>query len=260
MRFSVLAMATTLTFLVAGNPFPPLHPIRRPFRMPVTNTTSQPVNIGTIVFPAMDMLDIFGPLDALQLVAKNRHLNLHLVAATLDPVTTAPQAAGMNPFNSSFWPTIQPTATFYDDLDLDVLIVPGGPGIRAPGLEPIVEYVKRYYPRVKHLITICTGTSFAARAGVLDGKSATTNKAAWKLITDMGPNVKWVSPARYVNDGNVWTSSGITSGLDLIIAFIHQIYGEEMATKISRIMEYIPNAADWDPFADINGVEPTGRY
>ncbi|KAK2047502.1 DJ-1/PfpI family protein [Colletotrichum somersetense] len=260
MRLSLLIMATTLMFLVAGNPFPPIHPTHRPLKFPVTNTTSPPINIGTIVFRAMDMLDIFGPLDALQLVAKNRQLNLHLVAANLDPVTTAPQAAGMNPFNSSFWPTIQPTATFDDDLDLDVLIVPGGPGIRAPGLEPIVEYVKRYYPRVKHLITICTGTSFAARAGVLDGKRATTNKAAWKLITDMGPKVKWVSPARYVNDGKVWTSSGITSGLDLTIAFICQVYGEEMATKVSRIMEYIPNDAEWDPFAEVNGVEPTGRY
>ncbi|KAK1972105.1 DJ-1/PfpI family protein [Colletotrichum sublineola] len=254
-------MATTLTLLVAGNPFPLLLPqTHRPFRIPATNTTSPPVNIGTVVFRAMDMLDIFGPLDALQLVAKNRHLNLHLIAATLDPVTTAPQAAGMNAYNSSFWPTIQPTATFDDDLDLDVLLIPGGPGIRAPGLEPIVDYVKRYYPRVKYLISICTGASFAARSGVLDGKRATTNKASWKLITDMGPKVKWVSPARYVNDGNVWTSSGVSSGLDLIMAFIDQVYGEEMATKVGRIMEYIPNDSDWDPFADINGVTPTGHY
>ncbi|KZL86956.1 dj-1 family protein [Colletotrichum incanum] len=262
MRLPILTIATTLTSLVAGNPFP--HRTRdtltpAPF-IPTTNATSPPVNFGTIVFRAMDMLDIFGPLDALQLVAHNRHLNLHLIAATLDPVTTAPQAAGMNTYNSSFWPTIQPTATFADDLDLDVLIVPGGPGIRAAGLEPIVEYVKRYYPKVKYLITICTGTSLAARAGVLDGKRATTNKAAWKLITGMGPNAKWVSPARYVADGNVWSSSGVTSGLDLIIAFIKEVYGEELATKVSRIMEYVPNAADWDPFAEVNGVEPTNNY
>ncbi|KZL77453.1 DJ-1/PfpI family protein [Colletotrichum tofieldiae] len=262
MRLTILTIATALTSLVAGNPFP--HKTRNtltpaPFT-PATNTTSPPVSFGAIVFRAMDMLDIFGPLDALQLVAHNRHLNLHLIAATLDPVTTAPQGAGTNAYNSSFWPTIQPTATFDDALDLDVLIVPGGPGIRYPGLEPIVEYVKRYYPKVKYLITICTGASFAAKAGVLDGKSATTNKAAWKLITAMAPDAEWVSPARYVADGNVWSSSGVTSGLDLIIAFIKEVYGEELATKVSRIMEYVPNAADWDPFADINGVEPTNSY
>ncbi|WQF81713.1 Putative class I glutamine amidotransferase [Colletotrichum destructivum] len=257
MRLITPTVAIALASLVAGSPS--LHRTRNTPCVPSTNTTSPPVNFGAIVFRAMDMLDIFGPLDALQLVAHNRHLNLHLIAATLDPVTTAPQAAGMNVYNSSFWPTIQPTATFDDDLDLDILIVPGGPGIRAPGLEHIVEYVRRSYPRVKYLITICTGASFAAKAGALDGKRATTNKAAWKLITAMGPNVEWVSPARYVADGNVWTSSGVSSGLDLTVAFIKEVYGEELATKVSRIMEYVPNPADWDPFAEINGVGPTNN-
>ncbi|TQN68762.1 Isonitrile hydratase [Colletotrichum shisoi] len=258
MRLVTPTAAVALASLVAGSPS--LHRTRNTPCVPSTNTTSPPVNFGAIVFRAMDMLDIFGPLDALQLVAHNRHLNLHLIAATLDPVTTAPQAAGMNVYNSSFWPTIQPTATFDDDLDLDVLIVPGGPGTRAPGLEHIVEYVRRYHPKVKYLITICTGASFAAKAGALDGKRATTNKAAWKLITAMGPNVQWVSPARYVVDGNVWTSSGVSSGLDLTVAFIKEVYGEELATKVGRVMEYVPNPADWDPFAEINGVGPTNNF
>ncbi|OHE97686.1 DJ-1/PfpI family protein [Colletotrichum orchidophilum] len=252
MRFSIMAVAAATVSLGAGNP---LHSTRS--TPVITINSTLPVTFGAIVFRAMDMLDLFGPLDALQLAAFNRRMNLHLIAATLDPVTTAPQSAGMNAHNSSWWPTIQPTNTFEDDLDLDVLIVPGGPGVRAPGLEPIVEYVKNYYPRVKYLITICTGASFAAKAGALDGKRVTTNKAAWELITSQAPDAKWVSPARYVVDGNIWTSSGVTSGLDLTLEFIKQVYGEELATKVARIMEFVPHPADWDPFADINGVEPT---
>ncbi|WYZ37262.1 hypothetical protein EsH8_II_000768 [Colletotrichum jinshuiense] len=252
MRFSLLTIMTMAVTLVAGKP---LHITRR-----ATNGTGEPpVNYGVIVFRALDMLDIWGPLDALQIAAHNRHMNLHIIAATLDPVTTETSSASMNPYNSSFWPLIQPTNTFDDDLDLDVLIVPGGPGIRSPGLEPIVDYIAKYYPKVKYLISICTGASFAAKAGVLDGKRVTTNKAAWATITAMAPKAKWVSPARYVSDGNVWSSSGVTSGLDLIIAFIKDVYGEALATKVSNVMEYVPNAADWDPFAEINNVEPTSN-
>ncbi|KAL2882439.1 hypothetical protein SGCOL_002179 [Colletotrichum sp. CLE4] len=258
MRLSLFAIVASAAALVVGTSFQStLHNTHNTRNTPTANTTILPVTFGAILFRAMDMLDLFGPLDALQLASFNRHMSLHLIAATLDPVTTAPQSPGMNAYSSSWWPTIQPTNTFDDELDLDVLIVPGGPGVRAPGLEPIVEYVKKYAPRVKYLVTICTGASLAARAGVLDEKRATTNKAAWELITAQAPDAKWVSPARYVVDGNVWTSSGVTSGLDLTLEFIKQVYGEELATKVARIMEFIPHAADWDPFADINGVEPT---
>ncbi|CCF39386.1 hypothetical protein CH063_10236, partial [Colletotrichum higginsianum] len=52
----------------------------------------------------------------------------------------------------------------------------------------------------------------------------------------------------------------VSSGLDLTVAFIKEVYGEELATKVSRIMEYVPNPADWDPFAEINGVGPTNNF
>lgn len=101
----------------------------------------------------------------------------------------------MNPKNSSFYPTFNPTHTFDDilngNVDLDVLIVPGGIGVRNPDLAPEIDFVKKVFPRLKYLITICTGSSIAARAGVLDGKRATTNKSAWKEVVPLGPNVKW---------------------------------------------------------------------
>ncbi|KXH55143.1 DJ-1/PfpI family protein [Colletotrichum nymphaeae SA-01] len=255
MRLSLLATtASAAAALIAGTT-----PHSTPNTRSIAANTTLPVTFGAVLFQAMEMLDLIGPIDALQLVAYNRHVNLHLVAATLDPVTTAPVSPSSNTYNSSWWPTFQPTNTFDDDLDLDVLILPGGPGVRAPGLEPIVEYVRKHAPRVKYLVTICTGASLAARAGALDGRRVTTNKAAWGLITAQAPLAKWVSPARYVVDGNVWTSSGVTSGLDLIMEFIKQVYGEELSTKVATIMEFVPHAADWDPFAEINGVEPTNN-
>ncbi|KAH8899502.1 class I glutamine amidotransferase-like protein [Thozetella sp. PMI_491] len=216
------------------------------------NITSVPLSYGMVLFQGFDMVDIFGPLDVLQLHARAYQLNLSLLAATMDPVTTEPFSAAMNPLNSSFWPTLPPTHTFDNAPPLDVLIVPGGPGARNPDLQPQVDFIKRTYPTLQYLISICTGAGVAARAGVLDGKRVTTNKAAWATITAMGPDVKWVAPARWVVDGNIWPSSGVTAGLDLTYRFIETVYptGTADTYKYSGLQEYEPiTNSSYDPFA-----------
>ena len=84
-------------------------------------------------------------------------------------------------------------------------MIPGGLGTRAPGtgLDTTIAFIKARYPTVKYLISVCTGAGVVARAGVLDGKCATTNKLAWATTTPWGPKVKWVAEARWVQDGNV---------------------------------------------------------
>ncbi|KAF4975604.1 hypothetical protein FZEAL_7634 [Fusarium zealandicum] len=220
---------------------------------------SQIRNIGVVLFRAFDMIDVFGTLDPLQLLAHMAQpLNLHLIAETLEPVTTEP--ISMNKFNSSFWPTVNPTKTFADDVDLDVLIVPGGPGARSPELGAVTDYIAKMYPRVKVLMTICTGSGVAARAGVLDGHLATTNKNAWAAMTSMGPKVNWVSPARFVIDGKVWSSSGVTSALDLVFAFIETYWGSEQSQRIAGIIEHVPRIATDDPFSAKFNITPTDAH
>ena len=117
-----------------------------------------------------------------------------------------------------------------------------------------IAFVKERYPCLQYLITICTGAGIAARAGVLDGKYATTNKRAWDETIALGPKVNWVAVARWVVDGNIWTSSGISADIDLTIAFLEAIYGNETATTIANTMEYErhTNSTD-DPFAALYG-------
>lgn len=78
--------------------------------------------------------------------------------------------AVMNPFNSSVFQKIVPTHTFETAPDLDVLIIPGGAGIRSPYLNNTLKYIRETAPKVKHVITICTGSALAARAGIMNGK------------------------------------------------------------------------------------------
>ncbi|KAF5011992.1 hypothetical protein FDECE_1932 [Fusarium decemcellulare] len=216
-----------------------------------------PVNWGVLAFPGIDLVDVFGPLEVLYFVAGNRHLNVKIITPTEDSIIVTPPMK--NPHNSTFSPEIVGRATFDDELDLDVLLVPGGAAARDPSLTYVDDYVKKMFPKVKYFLTVCTGAIFAARAGVLEGKRATTNKNAWDLVTAEGNNITWVAPARYVIDGNVWSSSGVSAGIDLTFAFVKEFYGEELHDRISILTEVIPRAHDDDPFTDMLGIPHQGQ-
>ncbi|KAI8264564.1 amidohydrolase [Colletotrichum sp. SAR11_239] len=229
----------------------------------------KPLNFGIVVFPAFQALDVFGPLDALNLLSRSYEMNLSVIAETLEPVSTkqipgAQQQPGAIPAtgpavpaaNSDFGQTILPTHTFQTAPPLDVLIVPGGQGTRYAGIRASIDFIKGRFPQLQYLITVCTGAGVAARAGVLDGKRATTNKLSWEQTIALRPEVNWVHKARWVEDGNVWTSSGISAGIDVTFAWIAAVYGKDLAKNIADRMEYTPvEDSSWDPFADRWGAK-----
>ncbi|KAK8090767.1 hypothetical protein PG994_000272 [Apiospora phragmitis] len=113
-----------------------------------------------------------------------------MIAATLDPVSTAPRAMSVS--NSSFGEVIVPSHTFDSvvrdqSLELDMLLVPGGLGTRAPDLDNTIQFVRDVFPRLRYLVASCTGAGIATRAGVLDGRRATTNKRSWAVTVAYGP-------------------------------------------------------------------------
>ncbi|KAK3291773.1 DJ-1/PfpI family protein [Chaetomium fimeti] len=219
-------------------------------------TPLPPIKYGMILFRSFEPLDVFGPLEALHMLSKIRHLQLFLISETMEVVTTQPVVAAMNPMNSTMYPTLPPTHTLSTvPDDLDVLMIPGGLGTRSPLINATIDYIAATYPKVKYLITVCTGSALAARAGILDGKRATTNKASWDANVIYGPKVKWVPRARWVVDGNVWTSSGISAGIDATLAFIEEMYGKENATYVANLMEYERHGdPNRDPFSDVFNV------
>jgi len=264
MKFSLSALSASLLLLAGAGPgvsASPLHSSNE------TCISPRPIpdfkgsdfrNFGVVMFRGLDMIDVFGTLDPLQLMSlSTQQMRLHLIAETLEPITTEP--GRMNPHNSTFFPIFPVTDTFEsaEELDLDVLIIPGGGGVRNPTLQAEEEFIRKMYPRVKLMLTVCTGAGLAARAGVLDGRMATTNKAAWATMTEWGPKVQWVSPARYVMDGNIWSSSGVTSALDLVFAFIETYWGTEEKNRVAGIIEHEPREWDDDPFSDIHDIPPT---
>lgn len=132
-----------------------------------------------------------------------------------------------------------------------MLLVPGGMGTRSEEtIKPVIEFLRRFCsPDGPYVVTICTGSAVLARTGVLDGRRATTNKIRFESTAASRPQVEWVRKARWVVDGNVWTSSGISAGIDVTLAFIQEHYGRETALETARVLEYEWHEdADRDPF------------
>ncbi|KAH7099709.1 class I glutamine amidotransferase-like protein, partial [Auriculariales sp. MPI-PUGE-AT-0066] len=201
-----------------------------------------------------EVLDVFGPMSPLNMLANTTpNLTMSIISASLDPVSSASINAGA--MASNFGQSIVPTHTLASPpQDLDVLFVPGGSGTRANAteLQPYFDFIKAQYPTLKYLVSVCTGATMLARAGVLDGRQATTNKFSWEFGTSTGPEVDWVPHARWVVDGNIWTTSGVSAGVDGTFAWIKHLWGEEKTQRIANILEYEREMnSTADPFADI---------
>lgn len=131
-------------------------------------------------------------------------MSLSIIAHSAGPVSAGTSAGVLQP-------SVLATHSFADAPRLDVLLVPGGRGTRRndSGVE---DFVRQRFARLDYLLSVCTGAVSLAKAGVLGGRRATTNKAAWAWATSHGDNVTWVPAARWVEDGKVWTSSGVSAG------------------------------------------------
>ncbi|CZR68479.1 related to ThiJ/PfpI family protein [Phialocephala subalpina] len=213
------------------------------------SSTQPPHHYAIILYPGFQALDIFGPLDILNIIAiSHPNLTISLLSSTLDPVSTILPSSSSPTFGQS----ITPTHTFSSPpKDIDVLLVPGGFGSRDPEIvKPAVEFIAKIYPSLKWLLTICTGSVVAAKSGVLNGKKATTYKRMLEWGAREGPEVKWVQKGRWVEDGNVWSSSGIAAGIDLMYAWVAHVYGEEVSKGVADASEYVRRGRDDDPFAE----------
>lgn len=164
-----------------------------------------------------------------------------------------------------------PTHTFDAPLeDLVVLFVPGGIETRGEALvAPAVEFVGKMYPRLGYLVSVCTGATIVAKTGLLFLTVASwvqlhskfdhlhySALAYQPLIGNSpGPNANWIPQARWVADGNIWSSPGVSTGIDVAYAFIAALYWDDVAGGIANSSDCVrwldPN---YDPFAAVWNV------
>ncbi len=179
--------------------------------------------IGMLIFPRLTQLDMTGPYEVLARVPNTK---VHLVAHSLDPVTTD---RGMQ---------IVPTVTLADCPQLDLVMVPGGPGQQDLMEDAaVLDFLRRQAAGAKYVTSVCTGSLVLGAAGLLKGKRATSHWAAVDHLRLLGaiPTSEHV-----VIDGNIITGAGVTSGIDFALKVAAVLEGEEVARQIQLQIEYDP--------------------
>lgn len=175
------------------------------------------------------------------------------------PLSLYPDPTLINPIHK-LNPTLLATHSFATAPPLDVLIVPGGAGqflLDNENNRTMESFIASRFEETQYVLSVCTGATALARAGVLKGRRATTNKAVWKWATDErhGEGIEWVPSARWVVDGKVWTSSGVAAGMDMMWAFVGHYYGWGVANRTVNEIEYTPHTdSRWDAFAVVHDV------
>jgi transcriptional regulator GlxA family with amidase domain len=187
------------------------------------------MNFGIIVFPEVEELDFVGPWEMLTMWSKLAAGPQHclIVAEKREPVVCA---KGLS---------VNPHVSFADCPPLDYLLVPGGMGTRREVDNPeMVRFLAAQAAGCKALLSVCTGAFVLHAAGLLSGKTATTHWGSLDRLRALG-DVSVVEQ-RFVQDGDVWTSAGVSAGTDLMLAFIAHTAGEEAAARVQLQAEYYP--------------------
>lgn len=178
---------------------------------------------GLLIFPGLTQLDMTGPYEVL---ARLPGWRAEIVAKTMDPVRTD---KGL---------TILPTLDFASAPQLDLLVVPGGPGTDDLLLDAeAVAFVRRQGLAAEYIFGICTGSMLLGAAGLLKGKRAGGHWSARDLLSQFGAIP---SDARMTVDGNLYTAGGVTSGIDMALKLAADLVGEDTAKQIQLQIEYDP--------------------
>ena len=217
-----------------------------------TSSQSRPLTLGVILYPGFELLDVFGPLEMFASVGRAR-LVPHMVAERAGPVAAGTVADG------PAGPHVVAEFGFDDAPALDLLLLPGGIGT-FPELanEELMTFLRERSRSAQITMSVCSGSALLAKSGVLDGHRATSNKQFFSLATAQSAAVEWVEAARWVDDGAVVTSSGVSAGIDMALAVIARLFGADAAEQIAVGTEYTWHRdADVDPFvAYLNQLAP----
>lgn len=213
--------------------------------MPESPTLAAPLQVGGLLYPNFELLDLFGPLEMFSLLG-SAGARIHLIAETPGPVPSAMGADG------PLGPKAVADHGFSDAPRLDILLIPGGFGT-IPQLEnpAMLQFLRARAADTAVIASVCTGSALLARAGLLDGLRATSNKQFFDLARSQSDRVQWVERARWVDAGQFVTSSGVSAGTDMALALIARLLGQQAAEQVADAAEYTWHRdADSDPFAD----------
>src|SRR6195256_3226876 len=210
------------------------------------------IMIGVLVFPDFQLLDAAGPISVFEIAARfaGERASIKVLAATPGPVRSS---SGVEMLARGFKPSGA----------ISTLIVAGGQGVRtAANCAKTLAFVRAIAKRGIRVASVCSGAYVLAEAGLLDGRRATTHWERTRHFVSAYPMVKLEPDRIYVRDGNIWSSAGISAGIDLALAMAAEDFGDEVAQKTARqLVLYHRRSGGQSQFSSLLELKaPAGRF
>lgn len=190
-------------------------------------------NVVMLAFEGSEIIDVVGPMDvfaAVNHISRESGIGmpyrLAILADTAGPIATS---SGLMLIAEGSW-------RVWKD-EIDTLIVSGGPDPSVlTSNKSVIEWIRSKVDSVRRLVSICTGAFVLAEAGVLHGRRATTHWMATRRLSADYPGVTVEIDPIFVRDGSVYTSAGVTAGMDLALSLVEEDFGREMAIRVARLL------------------------
>ena len=185
--------------------------------------------VGILLYPDAEELDWAGPFEVFGMAAMGKDLAVKTIAQTQDPVVCA---KGLR---------VLPDYDFESAPPLDVVVVPGGQGSRVEMDNPVlVDWLAAAAAPCTWVTSVCTGSILLCRAGLAKGCEITTHWGYIETLRELAPDSKVLEDVRYVRDGRVVTSAGVSAGIDMSLWLVGEIYGADHARLTRKWMQYDP--------------------
>lgn len=183
------------------------------------------MEIAILLFDKFETLDVFGPVEIFGRLPNQYKMQFYSLAGgwitSTQGVTVLTQSINAIPGA------------------IEVLLIPGGVGTREEVDHPaMLEAIVAVAAVSRYILTVCTGSALLAKTGLLNQKTATSNKRSFAWVILQGPSVHWNKTARWTVDGNLYTSSGVSAGMDMTLGFLADRQGIEVARRIAFEIEY----------------------
>lgn len=199
-----------------------------------------PLIVGILIFDDVEILDVAGPFEVFAVTRLNDEQRLqqsspfkvYLISETNKQITAI---GGLR---------LTPDVTISECPELDLLIVPGGWGTRKESKNKIlVKWIGNQFTNDRLIASVCTGSSLLGKAGLLDGRDATTHWKAFDFLQESAPKARILKNVRFTLTEPIFTSAGVSAGIDLALRIVSHVFGTEVGQATARQMEYpYPNS------------------
>lgn len=199
-----------------------------------------PLIVGILIFDDVEILDVAGPFEVFAVTRLNEEQRLqqsspfkvYLISEINKQITAI---GGLR---------LTPDMTIAECPELDLLIIPGGWGTRKESKNKVlVNWIGNQFTNDRLIASVCTGSSLLGKAGLLDGRDATTHWRAFDFLQKSAPKARILKNVRFTLIEPIFTSAGVSAGIDLALRIVSHFFGTEIGQTTARHMEYpYPNS------------------